>query len=78
MRQAGLVLKTVTVNGKTISLLESERGEDKPILVLVHGFGASKENWIRFSGYLTDDWHVVAMDLPGQGDSVKDFNLYRH
>lgn len=73
--KAGLELKTVTVNDKTISLLESDKGNNRPTLVLIHGFAASKENWIRFAGHLTDDWHVVAMDLPGHGDSVKDFSL---
>ena len=42
---------------------------------MIHGFAANKENWIRFAAYLTDAYHVVAMDLPGHGDSVKDFNL---
>ncbi len=73
--KAGLFLKTIEVEGKTISLLESERGENKPIIVLVHGFAANKENWLRFAAYLTDTYHVVAMDLPGHGDSVKDFSL---
>ncbi len=73
--KAGLFLKTIEVNGKSISLLESERDENKPSIVLVHGFGANKENWVRFAACLTDDYHVVAMDLPGHGDSVKDFNL---
>ena len=73
--KAGLCLKTIEVNGKTISLMESERGKKKPTIVLVHGFAANKENWIRFAAYLTDAYYVVAMDLPGHGESVKDFNL---
>jgi len=73
--KAGLHLKTIDADGKSISLLESEPGKNKPTIVMVHGFAANKENWIRFAAYLTDDYHVVAMDLPGHGDSVKDFNL---
>lgn len=73
--KAGLELKTIEAGGKTISLMESERGNDKPTIILVHGFTANKENWIRFAAYLTETYHVVAMDLPGHGDSVKDFNL---
>ncbi len=73
--KAGLELKTIEAGGKTISLLENDRGDNKPTIVLVHGFAASKENWILFAAYLTDTYHVVAMDLPGHGDSVKDFNL---
>ncbi len=75
-KKAGLCLKTIEAGGKSISLLESERGENKPSIVLVHGFAANKENWIRFASHLTDTFHVVAMDLPGHGDSVKDFNLH--
>ncbi|MDA3898826.1 MAG: alpha/beta hydrolase [Desulfobacteraceae bacterium] len=73
--KAGLELKTIEAGGKTISLLESNRGKNMPTIVLVHGFTANKENWVRFAAYLTDAYHVVAMDLPGHGDSVKDFNL---
>ncbi|MBC2716619.1 MAG: alpha/beta hydrolase [Desulfobacteraceae bacterium] len=75
LKKAGLCLKTIEVAGKTISLLESERSENKPSIILIHGFAANKENWVRFSAYLTDAYHVVAMDLPGHGESVKDFNL---
>lgn len=70
-RKAGLTQKTLDVNGKSISILESERDPAKPTLVLIHGFAANKENWVRFSRYLTDAFHVVAMDLPGHGESVK-------
>ncbi|MFZ2630024.1 MAG: alpha/beta hydrolase [Desulfosalsimonadaceae bacterium] len=73
--KAGLTLKTLAVNGKSISLLESERDPAKPTIVLIHGFAANKENWVRFSRYLTGAFHVVAMDLPGHGESVKDLNL---
>ncbi len=73
--KAGLALKTLNVNGKSISVLESERDPAKPTIVLIHGFAANKESWVRFSRYLTDGFHVVAMDLPGHGDSVKNLNL---
>ena len=73
--KAGLVQKRITAGSKAISLLESRTAEDKPVIVLVHGFAANKENWVRFAAYLTDAYHVVAMDLPGHGDSEKDFRL---
>lgn len=74
-RKAGLTQKTMNVNGNSISILESERDPAKPAIVLIHGFGANKENWVLFSRYLTDAFHVVAMDLPGHGESVKDLAL---
>ncbi|MBH3339999.1 alpha/beta fold hydrolase [Pseudomonas mendocina] len=38
-------------------------------LVLLHGFAADKDNWLRFSRHLTQDHRVIALDLPGFGDS---------
>lgn len=69
---AGLNEKTVTVDGIFIHYLEGGTGEP---LVLVHGFGANKDNWTRASKYLTSHVHVVALDLPGFGDSDKRMDL---
>ncbi|MCY1274976.1 Lipase 1 [compost metagenome] len=44
---------------------------DAQTVLLVHGFGASKDNWPRFARYLTDRYHVIAVDLPGFGESSK-------
>jgi len=74
-KKAGLCLKTVDMDGKSISLVESERDPAKPTIILIHGLTANKENWVRFSRYLTDAYHVVAIDLPGHGASVKDLNM---
>ncbi len=37
--------------------------------VLIHGFAASKENWLRYARYLTDRYNVIIPDLPGHGES---------
>jgi pimeloyl-ACP methyl ester carboxylesterase len=37
---------------------------------LIHGFGANKDSWNRFARHLTDKFRVVAVDLPGHGDST--------
>ncbi len=73
--KADLCLKTLDLDGKTVSYLESQSDAEKPSIVLIHGFGANKENWVRFSAYLTDSFHVVAVDLPGHGESFKDPGL---
>lgn len=65
---AGLTEKTMTVNGIDMHYLEGGAGEP---LVLIHGFGADKDNWTRVSKYLTPRFHVVAPDLAGFGDSDK-------
>ena len=70
-RRADLTAKKMEVNGMPIALLESNPDKGYPAVVMLHGFAASKENWIRFARHLTDQFHVVAIDLPGHGDSVK-------
>ncbi len=73
--KAGLSAKTLDWNGRPISYLENDADGKKPTVVLIHGFAANKENWVRFAAHLVSDYHVVIPDLPGHGESVKDFNL---
>lgn len=71
--QSDLLLQTVTVGGRTIHYLE--RPADGPpfeTIVLLHGFAASKDHWVRFARYLPDGYRVLAPDLPGHGDNARD------
>ena len=70
-RGAGLEPALLRVDDFEIALLEGSGRGERPTLVLVHGLGASKEVWLRFSRQLKDDFHVIAIDLPGHGDSSK-------
>jgi len=72
--KAGLTAKTIDIDGKSIALMETAGREAKPAIVLIHGFAANKENWIRFARQLPDSFHVVAIDLPGHGESFKDLD----
>lgn len=65
-RAAGLEVRRVSVEDHEIAYLDGGRGE---VVILLHGFGAEKDNWTRFAGYLTPHYRVVALDLPGFGDS---------
>ncbi len=67
-KSAGLSKGSVVVGDHTVVYLEG--GEGVTIL-LVHGFGANKDNWNRLAKYLTPSFHVVAVDLPGFGESTK-------
>ena len=58
-----------------IVYFENAQRDKKPSVLLVHGFGANKENWLRFSRSFKDNYHVVAVDLPGHGKSVNSFDL---
>ncbi|ODS62685.1 MAG: hypothetical protein ABS41_09295 [Arenimonas sp. SCN 70-307] len=42
-----------------------------PLLVLVHGFTGSKENWLPLARELSRDYRVLAVDLPGWGESER-------
>ena len=68
--------KQTDISIGTISYYENRQNkQQKPSVVLVHGFGAYKENWLRFARQFKDDFHVVVIDLPGHGKSVKTMEL---
>ncbi|WP_338593106.1 alpha/beta hydrolase [Shewanella khirikhana] len=69
---AHLEVKRLNVDELEIEYL---RGGSGPTLVLLHGFGADKDNWSRIARYLVDDFDVIAIDLPGFGNSTKDISL---
>lgn len=48
---------------------------DQDVIVMVHGFGGNKDNWVLLADKMTDDYHLIALDLPGHGDSVSDESL---
>jgi pimeloyl-ACP methyl ester carboxylesterase len=40
---------------------------DSPVVILLHGFGASLETWEAWANCLSADYRVVRFDLPGFG-----------
>lgn len=44
--------------------------QHKPVLVLLHGFLGSTEEWQPLMNSLADDYRCVAIDLPGHGQSA--------
>ncbi len=72
--RAGFIKKELTVEGRKIVYLESrKRGNTDPI-VLIHGFGAEKDNWLELSKKLESKYRIIAIDLPGHGESFQDFD----
>lgn len=67
---AGLDSRQVQVGEFNVHYYEGGPQGAETIL-MIHGFGADKDNWLRFSRPLTARYHVVALDLPGFGDSSK-------
>jgi pimeloyl-ACP methyl ester carboxylesterase len=67
-KSSGLTKGSVVIGDHTVYYLQGGEGET---ILLVHGFGANKDNWNRLAKYLTPSYHVVAIDLPGFGESTK-------
>ena len=47
-------------------------------MIAIHGLGASKASFLPTLEALADDFRVVAMDLPGFGDSDKPLGAAYH
>lgn len=54
-------------DGGTVRLIEAGRGEP---LLLIHGVGMRAEAWQPQIEALSQDFHVIAADMPGHGDST--------
>lgn len=69
-QMAGLSSHDIQVGELNIRYYEGGPADGETILML-HGFGANRDNWLRFSRHLTDRYHVIIPDLPGFGESSK-------
>ncbi len=66
--RAGLERKTIEIPGFRVAYLEGGSGDP---LLLLHGSGDDKDIWTPVSNYLTKHFRVIALDLPGFGESDK-------
>lgn len=55
-----------------IVFLERRVREPAGVVLMVHGLGASKDHWTRFAARLPQNLDLVALDLPGFGESPRD------
>lgn len=69
--ETALVGKTAKINGYRIYFEENESFEKKPAIVLLHGFLSSSFSFRMLVPYLTDDYHVISVDMPPFGKSDK-------
>ncbi|WP_271408280.1 alpha/beta fold hydrolase [Pseudomonas sp. Q1-7] len=74
-QMAGLSERQIALGDLSIHYYEGGpvRGET---IVMIHGFGASKDNWLRFARHFTARYRVIALDLPGFGDSDRPDGSY--
>ena len=61
--------KTVTANGLTLHYLDWGTAGQPPI-VLLHGLRGHAHAWDDFSAAMCEDYHVLALDQRGWGDSA--------
>ncbi|MCG8393238.1 MAG: alpha/beta fold hydrolase [Pseudomonadales bacterium] len=74
--RAGLQDQTLTTaDGIRWHLLRSEAAAERPVVLLIHGFGADSSNWLRFANELEGDFHFVIPDLPGHGQTTRTTDL---
>jgi pimeloyl-ACP methyl ester carboxylesterase len=66
--QADVVVRTDRVG--TV-FLERRPALPRATVVLLHGFGGSKDHWTRFIAELPDDLWIIAPDLWGFGESAR-------
>jgi pimeloyl-ACP methyl ester carboxylesterase len=72
---AGLEAARITVDELDIAYLQNTETNSGDTIVMIHGFGANKDNWTRMARELTDTFNVYAIDLPGHGESSKPLDL---
>lgn len=51
---------------------QSEDAKAAPTIVLLHGFAGHKDLWLQFISHLPARYRVIALDMPGHGDSAGD------
>lgn len=66
--RSGLHAASTAIEGLDMPYLEGGQGEP---LMLIHGFGAEKNNFTRVARFLTPHYRVLIPDLIGFGDSAK-------
>lgn len=71
-RLSGLRRRQVAIDGLNIVYLEGGRGAP---LLLLHGAGADKDNFVQVASRLRKRYRVLIPDLPGFGESDKPADL---
>ncbi|WP_297831962.1 acetoin dehydrogenase dihydrolipoyllysine-residue acetyltransferase subunit [Pseudomonas sp.] len=66
---SGPAPQKIQLDGRTLRFFD--RGEGGVPLVLIHGFGGDLNNWLFNHDALSAERRVIALDLPGHGESGK-------
>lgn len=70
--QAGLGIARITVAGHDWVYADAEDAPaNAPVVVMIHGFTGSKENWYPLAAQLRGKYRLLVPDLPGWGQSER-------
>jgi len=70
IRWSSMQKKMTQVDGHEIVYLErASTNAKKEIVILLHGFTAEKNNWMRFAKHLDASYQLLLIDLPAHGQS---------
>lgn len=68
-KKAGLIQKEMEIeDGITYAYLDGGEGE---ALILIHGFGGNKDQFLNIAPALTSRYRLILIDLPGFGESSR-------
>tara|TARA_R110002072_G_scaffold57188_3_gene147261 strand:- start:3442 stop:4392 length:951 start_codon:yes stop_codon:yes gene_type:complete len=73
--KAGLTPKQTTLNGLDYYYLSRDISQAAETVILLHGFSANKENWLRFSQHIPNTFEIYAIDLLGHGQHPINLSL---
>ena len=62
------------LDGTKVRYLESGKGKKRHLL-FIHGLGSAADRWMKIPDALSTDFHSIAIDLPGFGESDKPANI---
>lgn len=68
-RRAGVRVRHASIAGFELPYLEGGSGAP---LVLIHGFGGDKDNFVRIARFLSPHYRLLCPDLPGFGAASRD------
>ena len=60
----------IKIDELKVRYLESGKGKNQHIL-FIHGLGSAADRWMKIPDVLSKDFHCIALDLPGFGESDK-------
>ncbi len=69
--EAGPKQEIVDLDGVAINVIATDEVEGRAPLLLIHGFGGEAGNWALTQSALSATRQVIAIDLPGHGQSTK-------